>query len=68
LLSITITNTQDNQFIKRKVLFWLTVLEVPDHNCCFFGPVVRYHIMVGACEEKLLTHGKEAKKEGTRVP
>jgi hypothetical protein len=31
-LSITSTNNQVNQFLKRKSLYWLTVLEVPVHD------------------------------------
>jgi hypothetical protein len=31
-LSVTLTNTCDNQLIKRKGLFWPTVLEVSVHD------------------------------------
>lgn len=49
-LSFTLTNTCINQFIKRKGLLWLTVLEVLVLVSCFrcFTPVVRLCVMVGA--------------------
>jgi hypothetical protein len=31
-LSVTITNAQDNQLIKREGLFWVMVSEVPGHH------------------------------------
>jgi hypothetical protein len=42
---VTVINTSDSQLLKRRGLFWLTVLEVSVHESLTlnFGPVARQH-------------------------
>jgi hypothetical protein len=61
-MSITMTNTQDNQLIKRKGSFWLRALEVSVHNW-LFGPMARQHSMPEVYGgSNYLLHDQEVKK------
>jgi hypothetical protein len=69
-LSITITNNQDNQFTKRKTLFWLTVLEVLLHDQVaslllglWWGSTSLWELLV---EQNFLLHSQEAKERNRK--
>lgn len=64
--SVTGTTAWDNQFIKRKGLFWLTVLRLQsmDIGPSAFRFMVRHNIVAGACgRTRLLNSCPRSKRE-----
>jgi hypothetical protein len=61
---VTVTNTRDNKFTKKKNLFWLTLLDLS--GLLTLGPDWKQHSVMMACIQNHLAHIWEKRRERGR--